>query len=72
MLEKLHGMEKGKFSVDPMYLEALYDKLVKPCRTMTATYHSSDVRKFFLRYQMMVAAGLFEVGQEEEEGRSRE
>ena len=62
VLEKLHSLEKGKLSVDPKGdLEALYDKLgeVLPNYDRDRIY-SSDVRKFFMWYQMMVAAGLFE------------
>ena len=63
VLEKLHGMEKGKLSVDPKGdLEALYDKLGEALPNYDRDrIYSSDVRKFFMWYQMMVAAGLFEV-----------
>ena len=56
-------MEKGKLSVDPKGdLEALYDKLGEALPNYDRDrIYSSDVRKFFMWYQMMVAAGLFEV-----------
>lgn len=62
VLDKLHSLEKGKLSVDPKGdLEALYDKLGEALPNYDRDrIYSSDVRKFFIWYQMMVAAGLFE------------
>lgn len=62
VLDKLHSLEKGKLSVDPKGdLEALYDKLGEALPNYDRDrIYSSDVRKFFMWYQMMVDAGLFE------------
>ena len=62
VLEKLHVLEKGKLSVDPKGdLEALYDKLGEALPNYDRDrIYSSDVRKFFIWYQLLVAAGIFE------------
>lgn len=62
VLEKLHALEKGKLSVDPKGdLEALYDKLGEALPNYDRDrIYSSDVRKFFIWYQLLVAAGIFE------------
>ncbi|MBZ0205740.1 MAG: DUF5606 domain-containing protein [Flavobacteriales bacterium] len=62
VLEKLHALEKGKLSVDPKGdLEVLYDKLGEALPNYDRDrIYSSDVRKFFMWYQMLVAAGIFE------------
>lgn len=61
VLEKLHALEKGKLSVDPKgNVEDLYEKLgeVLPDYDRDRIY-SSDVRKFFVWYQILVKAGIF-------------
>lgn len=68
VLEALHKLEKGKLSVDPKGdLEALYDKLGEALPNYDRErIYSSDVRKFFTWYQMLVDAGIFtEVKKEE-------
>lgn len=62
VLESLHAKEKGKLSVDPKGdLEALYDKLGEALPNYDRDrIYSSDVRKFFTWYQMLVDAGIFE------------
>ena len=61
VLEKMHSLEKGKLSVDPKGdLEVLYDKLGEALPNYDRDrIYSSDVRKFFMWYQMLVAAGIF-------------
>lgn len=62
VFEALHAKEKGKLSVDPKGdLEALYDKLGEALPNYDRDrIYSSDVRKFFTWYQMLVEAGIFE------------
>ncbi len=62
VFEALHAKEKGKLSVDPKgNLEALYDKLGEALPTYDRDrIYSSDVRKFFTWYQLLVDAGIFE------------
>ena len=62
VLENLHTKEKGKLSVDPKgVLEALYDKLGEALPNYDRDrIYSSDVRKFFVWYQMLVDAGIFD------------
>ena len=62
VLEKLHALEKGKLSVDPKGdLESLYDKLGEALPNYDRDrIYSSDVRKFFVWYQLLVDAGIFE------------
>lgn len=72
VLENLHAKEKGKLSVDPKGdPEALYEKLGEALPDYDRDrIYSSDVRKFFTWYQMLVAAGLFE--EEAKEKKDRE
>lgn len=69
VLDKLHALEKGKLSVDPKGdLEALYDKLGEALPNYDRDrIYSSDVRKFFNWYQLLVTAGLFEEKEEKKE-----
>ncbi len=62
VFEKLHALEKGKLSVDPKgNLEFLYDKLGEALPNYDRDrIYSSDIRKFFVWYQMLVDAGIFE------------
>jgi hypothetical protein len=62
VFEALHAKEKGKLSVDPKGdLEALYDKLGEALPNYDRDrIYSSDVRKFFTWYQILVDAGIFE------------
>jgi|SRR5690606_15527797 len=62
VLDKLHALEKGKLSVDPKGdLEALYDKLGEALPDYDRDrIYSSDIRKFFIWYQMLVEAGICE------------
>lgn len=62
VMEDLHALEKGKLSVDPKGdLEALYDKLGEALPDYDRDrIYSSDVRKFFNWYQLLVSAGIFE------------
>ncbi len=62
VFEKLHALEKGKLSVDPKgNLELLYDKLGEALPNYDRDrIYSSDIRKFFVWYQMLVDAGVFE------------
>lgn len=62
VFEKLHALEKGKLSVDPKgNLEFLYDKLGEALPNYDRDrIYSSDIRKFFMWYQMLVDAGIFE------------
>ncbi|HMN06676.1 MAG TPA: DUF5606 domain-containing protein [Flavobacteriales bacterium] len=62
VLEKLHAQEKGKLSVDPKGdLEALYDKLGEALPDYDRSrIYSSDVRKFFMWYQQLAAAGVLD------------
>ena len=62
VFEALHTKEKGTLSVDPKgYLEALYDKLGEALPDYDRDrIYSSDVRKFFTWYLILVNAGVFE------------
>jgi hypothetical protein len=62
VFEALHAKEKGKLSVDPKGdLEALYDKLGEALPNYDRDrIYSSDVRKFFSWYQILVDAGIFD------------
>lgn len=62
VLEKLHEIEKGKLSVDAKgNLEALYDKLGEALPDYDRErIYSSDVRKFFVWYEMLNKAGIFD------------
>ncbi len=66
VLKKLHALEKGGPSVDPKADdEALFAKLgeVLPDHDRERIY-ASDVRKLFLWYGLLLAAGDFEVKEE--------
>ncbi len=69
VLESLHAKEKGKLSVDPKGdLEALYDKLGEALPNYDRDrIYSSDVRKFFTWYQMLVDAGIFDAAKDAKE-----
>ncbi|MBP9160923.1 MAG: DUF5606 domain-containing protein [Flavobacteriales bacterium] len=71
VMAKMHAIEKGKLSVDPKGdIEPLYDKLGEALPDYDRErIYSSDVRKFFVWYQMLVAAGLFE--EEKKKGTSK-
>ncbi|MCB0772458.1 MAG: DUF5606 domain-containing protein [Flavobacteriales bacterium] len=62
VLGNLHAKEKGNLSVDPKGdLEALYDKLGEALPNYDRDrIYSSDVRKFFVWYQMLAAAGVLD------------
>jgi hypothetical protein len=62
VMEKMHGIEKGKLTVDVKgNIEALYDKLGEALPNYDRDrIYTSDVRKFFMWYDMLLAAGLFE------------
>ena len=62
VMEKMHELEKGKLSVDPKgNLEALYDKLGEALPEYDRErIYSSDVRKFFVWYQMLQTAGILD------------
>ena len=61
VMEKMHTIEKGKLSVDPKGdVEPLYDKLGEALPDYDRErIYSSDVRKFFMWYQMLLDAGIF-------------
>lgn len=61
VMEKIHAIEKGKLSVDPKgSVEPLYDKLGEALPEYDRErIYSSDVRKFFVWYQLLVNAGVF-------------
>jgi hypothetical protein len=61
VMEKIHAIEKGKLSVDPKgSVEPLYDKLGEALPEYDRErIYSSDVRKFFVWYQLLVDAGVF-------------
>ena len=61
VMEKMHAIEKGKLSVDPKGdVEPLYDKLGEALPDYDRErIYSSDVRKFFMWYQMLLDAGIF-------------
>ena len=71
VMEKMHAIEKGKLSVDPKGdVETLYDKLGEALPDYDRErIYSSDVRKFFMWYQMLLDAGLFE--EEKKKGSSK-
>ncbi|MEO8734703.1 MAG: DUF5606 domain-containing protein [Flavobacteriales bacterium] len=62
VMEKMHNIEKGKLTVDVKgNIEALYDKLGEALPNYDRDrIYTSDVRKFFVWYDMLLAAGLFE------------
>lgn len=62
VLEALHAKEKGKLSVDPKGdVEALYDKLGEALPNYDRSrIYSSDVRKFFVWYQLLADAGILD------------
>lgn len=74
VLEKLHALEKGKLSVDPKGdLEALYDKLGEALPEYDRDrIYSSDIRKFFIWYQMLVDAGIFEEDKKKKEAAAKQ
>lgn len=61
VMEKMHTIEKGKLSVDPKGdVEPLYEKLGEALPDYDRErIYSSDVRKFFMWYRMLVDAGVF-------------
>lgn len=74
VLEKLHAKEKGKLSVDPKGdLEALYDKLGEALPNYDRDrIYSSDVRKFFIWYQLLADAGVLDQKPKEAKGAKEE
>lgn len=70
VLEKLHAKEKGKLSVDPKGdPEALYEKLGEALPDYDrARIYSSDVRKFFMWYELLASTGILDEKGETEEG----
>lgn len=67
VLTNLHAKEKGKLSVDPKGdPEALYDKLGEALPDYDRDrIYSSDVRKFFMWYELLASVGVLD--QEEED-----
>jgi hypothetical protein len=74
VFEALHALEKGKLSVDPKGdVEPLYDKLGEALPNYDRErIYSSDVRKFFTWYQMLVEAGLFNEPEKAKEKEDKE
>jgi hypothetical protein len=62
VMERMYAIEKGGSSVDAKgNVEALYDKLGEALPDYDRDrIYSSDVRKFFMWYGLLLAAGLFD------------
>lgn len=74
VLANLHALEKGKLSVDPKGdPEALYEKLGEALPDYDRDrIYSSDVRKFFMWYELLASVGVLDEKEEKKEAKDKE